>query len=55
VKKNVGIKRDGKASNLQAQEHFTKVPKDKSPSDLLFIVTCLKKHFVFNGLTDSEM
>ena len=36
-------------------ENIKKVPREKTSQDILFIINCLKNHFVFYKLSESEL
>ena len=41
--------------NNTIYENFNKVNRDLKQKDILFILTCLKSHFVFFQLSDNEL
>ena len=44
-----------KAQAETIHENVKKMEKKKSPSDLNFILNCLRNHFVFYNLSESEL
>ena len=40
---------------LKIFENFTKIEKEKSEQDKLFIVNSLKEHFIFSSLNEKEL
>jgi cGMP-dependent protein kinase len=53
-KRNVGIKKNSQSEGLpQIYESFELTKKVQAKQDVVFIVMCLKMHFVFSSLSDS--
>lgn len=54
-KRNLGIKKSLGGQEGAIYETFELVQKQQNKTDLVFIVMCLKLHFVFSSLSDAQL
>lgn len=55
AKKGKIMKGEEKTDPDTLYENIKKIPRDKNKNDVMFIINCLKSHFVFYNLSESDL